>query len=169
MSAERLREAAALMRKRAEAARPGPWWIHDDNDCDVWWGDHAAVRAVDQDARALRPLMTDAEIEATWDHAGCVIGSDVDRAEDAAHIASWHPAVALAVADSIDAFLVMHWIKDSSSWSSAHRDEEHYEGDPRCTEACVEDYQICNGCGTRDCGEIRYWLPIADAYLRATP
>ena len=103
MSAERLREAATLMRERAEAARPGPWWIHDDNDCDIWWGDQAAVRAVDQDTRALRPLMSDAEIEATWDHAGCVIGSDVDRAEDAAHIASWHPVVALAVADLLDA------------------------------------------------------------------
>ena len=103
MSADLLRRAAALMRERAKAASPAPWWVHDANDCDVWWGDQAAVRAVDQDARALRPLMTDAEVEATWDRASTVIGNDVDRAEDAEHIASWHPAVALAVADWLEA------------------------------------------------------------------
>ena len=67
VSAERLREAAALMRSRAESvteADPGDWYTTKNIDTPFgrWAGD-----------------------------------------EDAAHIASWHPAVALAVADWLDA------------------------------------------------------------------
>ncbi len=80
MSAEVLREAAALMRERAERATTHtPWQLlgPDDDRAEPWTvasthpvGDRTYVC---QDAR----------------HAG-------------EHIASWHPAVALAVADWLD-------------------------------------------------------------------
>lgn len=69
MSASLLREAAALMRERAEAARPDhPWYDR---------GDIAEGMAAFTD-------------------------SGDEPHIDAEHIASWHPAVALAVADWLD-------------------------------------------------------------------
>ncbi len=75
MSAEMLRRAAALMRERAR--------------------------------RAERAVGTGGGWVATWDHS--VAASDGARIADCfgsglttAHIASWHPAVALAVADWLD-------------------------------------------------------------------
>ena len=71
MSADLLREAAALMRERAELAPPSPWKADVRSNGRAWldvgdephaWGMHG------------------------WPAA-------------AAHVASWHPAVALAVAD----------------------------------------------------------------------
>lgn len=88
MSSETLRRAASLMRARAtdRAVPESPWFVEDDG------GDYN-VLAVDP---------------------GCPIPFDVarnvpaGRAEDdhspvAEHIASWHPDVAIAVADSLDA------------------------------------------------------------------
>ena len=82
MSAERLREAAALMRERAEATSnkgQHPWLMTETNldadEFDVW-----------------------TFIE---NHHWTVAVADFDK--DAEHIASWHPAVALAVADWLDA------------------------------------------------------------------
>lgn len=71
MSAEVLREAAALMRARAEAATPSPWQIRH--------GQYVTTNSIP-------PALI-----------GC------DERPDAEHIASWHPAVALAVADWLDA------------------------------------------------------------------
>lgn len=79
---ETLREAAALMRARAEAATPGPWNATHDP-----LGHH-----VEDGFRSRGRLAMD-------------LGSDVPVSNgraDAAHIASWHPAVALAVADWLD-------------------------------------------------------------------
>lgn len=77
MSAELLREAAALMRERAEAARdsaPRQWdggaWLERDAD---WYEPHA------------------------------LSSRRVASVQDSGHIASWHPAVALAVADWLEA------------------------------------------------------------------
>jgi hypothetical protein len=75
MSAEVLREAAALMRERAEAATPGPW---------IWDGYH-------------KEMFTGPQVN------GCCAGDGwFDHWQDAEHIASWHPAVAHAVADLLD-------------------------------------------------------------------
>ncbi len=80
MSADVLRRAATLMRERAEAATPGPWQTHGQ------W---------------VRQKMT-------WDQpsefvvSGCADAGIQRQRADAAHIASWHPAVALAVADWLD-------------------------------------------------------------------
>src|SRR5690349_20508668 len=74
MTAETLRRAAALMRERAEAATPGTW---DPQD---WDDTHVVISDPDQDPIADR----------------------IADEDDALHIASWHPAVALAVAVLLD-------------------------------------------------------------------
>ena len=79
MSAEVLRRAAALMRERAEAATPGPWQVTEDVD--------TGERFVYDTRR------TELAQVAEWS-----TGLGNPR-----HIASWHPAVALAVADWLDA------------------------------------------------------------------
>lgn len=86
MSAKTLWRAAALMRERAEAATPGEWRI-------VPVGARADVRT---------------EPGIGYDYRGSAVATAADSAfgcaqyGDAAHIASWHPAVALAVADWLD-------------------------------------------------------------------
>lgn len=82
MSAELLREAAALMRERAEAATPGPWSLKADY-LDTVTGEGG-------DTYVSAPLM---EVVAG------VYDDDMGNAE---HIASWPPAVALAVADLLN-------------------------------------------------------------------
>lgn len=73
-----IREAAALMRERAEAATEGgPRWETGPDDM------HGPSRLV------VYPADSDSAVA----FAGY---------EDAEHIASWHPTVALAVADWLD-------------------------------------------------------------------
>lgn len=91
MSADLLREAAALMRQRAEAATPGPW--------ERRWGFPAYVSGPGPTV-TINDLTGDTEIE------------------DAEHIASWHPAVALAVADWLDAAYA-DWHHSEHSLSAA--------------------------------------------------
>jgi hypothetical protein len=74
VSAEILRRAASLMRQRAEAATPSPW--EQTGDLGSEWDDIV-------DAPGTNGIVADADT------------SD----ENAAHIASWHPDAALAVAD----------------------------------------------------------------------
>ena len=95
--AEELRQAAALMRERAEAAAQGDWpgrpWAvtecasPEDGSagcaCIVYQGEYKPF-----DEAQVPPIQYIA---------------DAESEEDAAHIASWHPAVALAVADWLDA------------------------------------------------------------------
>lgn len=76
MSAELLREAAALMRERAEAATPGPW----EYKASGW-----RIGGPSRDSRVG-------------------LGS---LPENAQHIASWHPAVAVAVADWLDKMAIV--------------------------------------------------------------
>jgi hypothetical protein len=84
MSAEMLRRAAALMRERAEAAtRPvqSPGWIAGREG---------------REFERLNEVYTGPECRDSRDLAVATF------AADAQHIASWHPAVALAVADLLD-------------------------------------------------------------------
>lgn len=91
MSAEILRTAAALMRQRAEAATSSPWahWhmLDDDGCLEVF---------VPNGTMSTETVL---EFKDHMDCEECVRPT----AEDAEHIASWHPAVALAVADWLDA------------------------------------------------------------------
>ena len=76
MSAETLRRAASLMRERAEAATPTEW-----------------------DWCLTGPFFVVAENDPRGDEA---FVASVPSKADAAHIASWQPAVAIAVADWLD-------------------------------------------------------------------
>ena len=78
MSADLLRRAAALMRERVKDAAPSPWREVGDGEL---LGCFAVVCCG----------------SAEFNVAPAVIPAHAD------HIASWHPAVALAVADWLDA------------------------------------------------------------------
>ena len=114
MSADLLREAAAKMRERAEAATPGPWEHY--GDCIVWPSEKGPA-ANDPVLAMVGPA-----------HDGC-----------GAHIASWHPAVALAVAD---------WL-----WETANLIEVH--AGTECAEPCLHP----------TCRVIDRALAVARAYL----
>ena len=93
MSAEILRQAAALMRERAEAATPGPW------------SQHTAEAAADTVIFAGSEWVTNVDnCPSVGEHLRTPGGSICsDQAlPNGAHIASWHPAVAVAVADWLD-------------------------------------------------------------------
>ena len=74
MSADRLREAARVLRERAEAATPGPWRSVQGASGDLWW----------------------VELPNTADVALDLHG------ENATYIATMHPGVGLALADWLD-------------------------------------------------------------------
>lgn len=91
MSAELLRRASALMREQAEAATPGPWRFTDSEAVnDVWDG---GVVVISNDADPI------ANVQDEWYENDPGEPAPVNDAE---HIASWHPLVALAVADQLD-------------------------------------------------------------------
>ena len=122
MSAETLRRAAALMRERAVAAKAwdGNWQVHDSKP-----GRVIEVKGDGWD---------DAIIASCVDYGGTENGT-----EYAAHIASWHPAVALAVAD---------WL-----WETANLIEVH--AGTECAEPCLHP----------TCRVIDRALAVARAYL----
>ena len=85
MSAQRLRDAAKVLRELAQAATPGPW---EAGEACVWTDADLPSRVVVSDGR-------DGDGGA-WDEA------------DAAFIATMHPGVALALADALDAHIQNH-------------------------------------------------------------
>jgi len=78
-----LRRAAKLMRERAEAASPGPW--HQ-----MCMGSEGCSVLNDGHLRDRKHVSFSGRKEWKADHA------------DATYIASWHPLVAVAVADLLD-------------------------------------------------------------------
>lgn len=85
MSAEVLRQAAALMRERAEAATTGPW----------------RVGAEGSEGSRVNPRTGDKREDSRW--IASVNGRvQPEDGRNAQHIASWHPVVALAVADWLE-------------------------------------------------------------------
>lgn len=83
MSVDVLREAAALMRERAEAALSYPEW--------AWKAERSMVAAGFETTAVSIPEADESVFEDRY----CSIA-------DAAHIASWHPAVAMAVAEWLE-------------------------------------------------------------------
>jgi hypothetical protein len=77
---ELLREAAKTMRERAQSAEPGPWVTERPGHGKAW--------------------INTPGYEHAWGMHGFV--------EEARHVASWHPAVALAVADWLDVEAQVH-------------------------------------------------------------
>lgn len=94
MSADLLRRAATLMRERARAATPGTWQHFGDTI--VWPSDNGPA--------ANDPIMAFNEA-----HEEC-----------AAHVASWHPLVALAVADWLDFIAPFARFGDDDSLHAKH-------------------------------------------------
>jgi hypothetical protein len=90
--AAELRQAALLMRERAEKAERGPWFTaehHGRDIADEGWSDLRVTAAADAPPVAIAYLTGITE-------------PDLAN-ENAVHIASWHPGAALAVADWLDA------------------------------------------------------------------
>lgn len=86
MSAAELRKAAALMRERAEAATEGPWRVCAE-------GSEGSRIAPDREDKRERTRFI-----------GILNGRvQPEDGHNARHIASWHPAVALAVARWLEA------------------------------------------------------------------
>lgn len=102
MSAELLREAAALMRTRAGVATDGGhgWRVADHAGANEVWAD--------RDTAGWDAFMVATTATRLNPNPG-VKGHD-----DAAHIASWHPAVALAVADWLDGVAERHAPTDNA-------------------------------------------------------
>lgn len=106
MSADLLRRAAKEMRERAKAATPGPYFF--DSYCRV-----SSAPRTQQYIEVENTLLPDASDE-DWERADFpetvvayvpVRAGDLateQGAKDAKYLASWHPAVALAVADWLD-------------------------------------------------------------------
>ena len=98
MSGGELQQAAALMRTRAEAENSRGWHKVDFNE-----GDDPMYRplwGVSNDVYFNPPADEDAPWLAVEIHTGTEATAE--------HIASWHPAVALAVADLLDAVAQSH-------------------------------------------------------------
>lgn len=94
MSAEILRKAASLMRERAEAATSGPWEFRPRRGFQGMRDNPATIGFLD-DAGYFVMLR-----EGTW-----------ATENDMTYVASWHPAVALAVAD---------WLERCAEWLDRH-------------------------------------------------
>lgn len=87
--ADTLREAATLIRERANAATPGPWHVCDEPEWSEEDGRGVCGPAHEPIARLAEDWYEPDPGEPTAE-------------SDAEHIASWHPAVALAVADWLE-------------------------------------------------------------------
>ena len=119
VTAARLREAAALMRERAEAATPGPWRFSDSEAVNDVWDGGMVVVSGDAD-----PI---ANVQDEWYENDPVEPAPVN---DAAHIASWHPAVALVVAGWLDACALVCEIKPDATKAHALAVANAYLGQP---------------------------------------
>jgi hypothetical protein len=82
---EEIRRAAALMRERAQAATPGPWRVGPEGS----------------EGSYLLPSLGGIRERSRF--IGILNGRvQPEDGHNAAHVASWHPVVALAVADWLD-------------------------------------------------------------------
>lgn len=87
MSADVLREASALMRSRADIPLAGPWHVDpESHDFDYLGGPHVRFTSTDT-------------------NYSCSVAYGV-WPENVEYIASWHPVVALKVADLLDVIAV---------------------------------------------------------------
>ena len=93
MSADILREAAALMRSRAEAENSRGWYKVDFNEGDGY--PYRPLWGVSNEAYFDPSAEEDVPWLAVEIHTGLEATAE--------HIASWHPTVALAVADWLEA------------------------------------------------------------------
>lgn len=95
MSAQELREAAALMRTRAETAASSPWYAREE------------VAELPGSERGSTYVRWSVYATDTYGKGNTPYVAEANGREGAEHIASWHPAVALAVAD---------WLEEVAGW-----------------------------------------------------
>lgn len=95
MSAERLRAAAQLLRRRSEGATPGKWEAVDDADKNMPGGINSAVWADQANLLA-------AGVGGRYVIESLTIGNE-NHARDSSYIAMMGPVAGLAVADWLDA------------------------------------------------------------------
>ena len=117
-----LREAAALMRERAEAATPGEWHAFTCEHGDEWY---VASKSHGQ-------VTTGMHDEQCCGSATVMIERD---GRDAAHIAAWSPLVALAVAGWLESVAYRDADDDDSGpepadWNAALKIARTYLGQP---------------------------------------
>jgi hypothetical protein len=81
MSADELRRAAALLRERAEAATPGPWFL---------------------DGAGCSGIFTEARVSETSQDVAFVVNGWPDADATEAYIAAMHPGVGSLLADLLE-------------------------------------------------------------------
>ena len=138
MSAERLREAARLMRERVTGAA-----LNHLGDPSGRW-QTAEGEGHNRDSR--RTLGQFSMIHDGKAEVALVRGFSNERQAIAEHVASWHPVVALAVAD---------WLEESADHLDAHDDAPGFPVDAVCPTA-LEGLE---------CSVLGQALKVADAHL----
>lgn len=101
MSADELRQAAETLRKRVDAATPGPWTlIWDSCDCADGYGcSHGSwVHAIRFPVPVQEPIRPGGEVLSHHYESGV----DEVPPETVEYIATMHPGVGLALADWLD-------------------------------------------------------------------
>ena len=108
MSADKLREAAKVLRERAKAATPGPWYWEPPSPDDWPSADESLMSS-----GAASKHGGDEVVLSGWGYdASGISGSDADRA----YIATMHPGVGLLVAG---------WLDDAAAWEAVPRTVNH--------------------------------------------
>jgi len=133
--ADLLCRAASLMRDRAHAATPGPW---------AYTGDAVVEQAPDAPVPGGDYHLI-AEMDRCEDHP-------FRRHQDAAHIASWHPRVALWVA---------LWLDTEAEQAARYISDPHGPLEPECGR--------CGGYLNMDCTCWDSALAVARTYLGEEP
>lgn len=146
---EEIHEAAALMRKSADAASDGPWTAYFDR------------------RSAHEALVVDADDNDLSGCPDCGTRAEYEDA-DAVHIASWHPNVALAVADWLDDVAEKH--RPEVDLLSPEDCEECPDGDcighdTECCWICVGQWEEYATRVIYPCAVVTSALTVARAYL----
>ena len=128
-----LRRAAGLMRARVDELPPSPW------------------RAEGRDVTATQDYTS----EGFWDWGHGYVVAACPRQDEAEHVASWSPPVALAVADWLDRFAAMTYCYGPREFDSALAIARAYLGETdadllRADAAAVADDDIDDSEGTSE-------------------
>lgn len=95
-----LRRAAVLMRERAEAATPGPWWSDDDEDC---WRLHGVAGYIPPQLDGLIPQQVVNKQIIKAPKRNTPYAEYWPEAADDVWIITMHPGIGAPLADWLDA------------------------------------------------------------------
>ena len=118
MSADLLRQAAAKMRERAEAATDGvgAWTVEPRCYCEI------ADDAMETGGCDHRPFRFALRVPADRLRVASHEAGEIHHERHAEHIASWHPAVALFAAEAMEQHADLHDTYDCVHEPCAHAD-----------------------------------------------